>query len=101
MRRIWFRKGSTTMVLIARFSALLAFILFLPCLSAAQAIVFGAAKNINSGLLTKSVAVGDFNRDGIADVAALNFGNGTVSILTGLGNGTFAAQTPATRFSAG
>ena len=39
-----------------------------------------------------SVAVGDFNRDGKPDVAALNMTDGTVSILLGKPDGTFLPQ---------
>jgi hypothetical protein len=38
-----------------------------------------------------SVAVGDFNGDGKADLAAANEFNNTVSVLLGKGDGTFAA----------
>jgi hypothetical protein len=43
-----------------------------------------------------SLAVGDFNGDGIADLAVANVKDNTVSILLGNGNGTFsgAAQSP-------
>jgi len=44
-----------------------------------------------SGLLS-SLAVGDFNRDGKADLAVTDANSSTVSILLGNGNGTF--QTP-------
>jgi hypothetical protein len=38
---------------------------------------------------TSSVAVGDFNRDGISDLAVSNFSSGTLTILMGHGDGTF------------
>jgi len=38
-----------------------------------------------------SVAVGDFNGDGIADVAIANYGSNNVSVLLGNGDGTFRA----------
>jgi hypothetical protein len=36
------------------------------------------------------VAVADFNRDGILDLAVANYGSGTVSILLGNGDGSFS-----------
>jgi len=44
------------------------------------------------------VAVGDFNNDGIPDVVSANYGSNTVSILLGVGNGTFQS---AQNFTAG
>lgn len=38
-----------------------------------------------------SVAVADFNRDGIVDLATSNVGSNNVAILLGLGNGVFGA----------
>src|SRR5262249_45982419 len=38
-----------------------------------------------------SVATGDFNHDGAADLATVNAGNSTVGVLLGNGDGTFAA----------
>jgi hypothetical protein len=38
------------------------------------------------------VAVGDFNRDGLPDLAVPNFSDGTVSVLIGNGDGTFQNQ---------
>jgi hypothetical protein len=40
-----------------------------------------------------SVAVGDFNRDGIADLAVLNSADDSISIILGNGDGTFQPQT--------
>jgi hypothetical protein len=45
-----------------------------------------------------SVAVGDFNGDGIPDLAVANNGDNTVSVLLGNGDGTFQA---AQNFAAG
>jgi ankyrin repeat protein len=41
------------------------------------------------GHLPTSVATGDFNNDGYADLAIANLDSGTVSILTGKGDGSF------------
>jgi hypothetical protein len=48
------------------------------------------------GVNPKSVAVGDFNGDGILDLAVANFGSNSVTILLGNGNGAFtqAANSP-------
>ena len=40
----------------------------------------------------KSIAVGDFDGDGKLDLAAANYNDGTVTILLGNGNGTFASS---------
>jgi hypothetical protein len=45
-----------------------------------------------------SVAVGDFNGDGIQDLAVANAGSNNVTVLLGNGNGTFKAPV---KFSAG
>ncbi|MFB7337742.1 FG-GAP repeat domain-containing protein, partial [Streptomyces adustus] len=40
-----------------------------------------------------SVAVGDFNGDGKPDLVTANYESGSVSVLLGNGDGTFAAKT--------
>jgi len=53
-------------------------------------IIFGAP-------LPTSVAVGDFNGDGKLDLAVTDYGNNTVSIFSGNGDGTFTLKSsPAT-----
>jgi sugar lactone lactonase YvrE len=43
------------------------------------------------GMNFKSLTVGDFNGDGIADIAVGEFWHGSLSVLLGVGDGTFAA----------
>jgi hypothetical protein len=50
---------------------------------------FLPAVSYSVGSGPKSVAVGDFNRDGYLDIATANFGDNTVSVLLGRGDGTF------------
>src|SRR5271157_1999499 len=44
------------------------------------------------GNVPEGIASGDFNGDGIADLAVTNSGDNTVSVLLGNGDGTFNAQ---------
>jgi hypothetical protein len=57
---------------------------------------FQTPVKFTAGLHPQSVAVGDFNRDGIPDLAVVNFGvypnDGNVSILLGDGKGGFTLQ---------
>jgi hypothetical protein len=72
---------------------------FLPSTSAGVAQTVAAAPqngflpavNYNAGSGPFSVAVGDFNGDGKADLAMANSGSSNVSVLLGNGNGTFQA----------
>ena len=52
---------------------------------------FQAAPAFAAGSGPRSVAVGDFNRDGIRDLTVANFDSTTVSVLRGTGNGAFGA----------
>lgn len=54
---------------------------------------FNSAGNMNTGSLPSSAVTGDFNRDGIQDLAIANMGSGTVSLLNGNGSGIFTANT--------
>jgi len=56
------------------------------------------AVNYPAGVTPQSVAVGDFNGDGIPDLAVVNSGANNVSIELGVGDGTFL---PSGTFSAG
>jgi hypothetical protein len=51
-----------------------------------------------AGFSPGSVTTGDFNGDGTIDLVTANFGSDDVSVLLGLGDGTFA---PEQRFAAG
>ncbi len=54
---------------------------------------FTFAPNPSSTTLSNpnAIAVGDFNSDGNQDIAVVNYGNGSVSIFFGHGDGTFTA----------
>ncbi|MEW6733830.1 MAG: SBBP repeat-containing protein [Acidobacteriota bacterium] len=65
-----------------------------PCSTAS----FSEAVSFNSLGDSDSIVVGDFNLDGIPDLAVANYGFGNISILLGNGLGSFSA---ATNFSVG
>jgi hypothetical protein len=52
---------------------------------------FQASLSFDAGSNPVSVAVGDFNRDGVPDLAVANNGSNNVSVLLGTGDGTFQA----------
>jgi hypothetical protein len=52
---------------------------------------FQPARSFAAGTRPSSVAVGDFNGDGVLDLAVANFGSFNVSVLLGNGDGTFQA----------
>ncbi len=52
---------------------------------------FGPAKSFGAGSRPSSVAVGDFNDDGVQDLVVANSGSANVSVLLGMGNGEFAS----------
>jgi hypothetical protein len=56
---------------------------------------FGTATNFDTGDAPSSVAIGDFNGNGILDLAVANIISNSVSILLGNGDGTFG---PANNF---
>ena len=55
---------------------------------------FGMATTFQAGHSPAGIAVGDFNHDGLADVAVTNIESNTVSILLGKGDGTFKTAGP-------
>ena len=52
---------------------------------------YNAYSVLFAGSAPHFVAVGDFNNDGIPDIVSANYGSNTVSILLGVGNGTFGS----------
>ena len=50
---------------------------------------FGVSKSYSTGTIPRSVAIEDFNGDGVADLVAADSGSATVSVLLGKGDGTF------------
>jgi hypothetical protein len=82
--------------LVAEFAFLAFCFLPFPSLQAQSCIApnFASAVNYAVGVIPLTVAVGDLNGDGKADLATANFGsnrNGTISVLLNNGNGTYAA----------
>ncbi|HYE15855.1 MAG TPA: FG-GAP-like repeat-containing protein, partial [Pyrinomonadaceae bacterium] len=63
------------------------------CASTCGGAGFAPASNFDVGDGPLSVAVGDFNRDGRADLATANNGSDDVSVLLGNGAGGFATAT--------
>src|SRR2546426_11009700 len=74
------------LVLIA---ATVVFVSAFPGLALAQAPLFTAPRDFAVGFNPLSVAVGDFNGDLKQDLAVTNYNSNTVSVLLGVGNGTF------------
>ena len=64
----------------------------------AQGVSFIARRDFDAGSFPHSVAVGDFNGDGLQDLAVATSGSDNVSVLLGNGDGTFQA---ARNFGAG
>ena len=62
--------------------------------SVTQTINFAPAVNYATGTFPDSIALGDFNGDGIPDLAVANAFSGNVSILIGHADGTFGPGTP-------
>ncbi|HNG30477.1 MAG TPA: FG-GAP-like repeat-containing protein, partial [Blastocatellia bacterium] len=62
-----------------------------PLMSGCTTPSFGAATNFAVGTAPKSIAVGDFNRDGKPDLATANPNSTNISVLLGNGAGSFGA----------
>ena len=69
--------------------AALLFLSTFPTHAQAQTVSFIARRDFAAGGNPISVAVGDFNGDGILDLAVANSGSNTISVLLGNGDGTF------------
>jgi hypothetical protein len=70
----------------------LAFCMLLPLTPARAQLQFSSPIVYPVGTAPGNVVVADFNGDGNPDLAVLNKGSGTVSILLGKGDGTFESQ---------
>lgn len=53
---------------------------------------FQSAGLFSAGVLPSGAAVGDFDKDGKLDIAVVNNGSNSVTILRGAGNGTFSLK---------
>jgi FG-GAP-like repeat/Divergent InlB B-repeat domain/FG-GAP repeat len=78
--------------------AAVVFAAFQPAGTMAQTVSFGSGTTYPVGTAPFGIATGDFNRDGLLDLAVANSGSATISILLGNGDGTFQ---PAVNTSAG
>jgi hypothetical protein len=66
--------------------------------SATTGLTFLSSKTPATGSHPQSMVVGDFNGDGILDLATANYGSHTVTALLGNGNGTFTAKSTSAVF---
>src|SRR5712692_9857149 len=55
----------------------------------AQGVSFIARRDFDAGTNPYSVVVGDFNGDGVQDLAVVNINSASVSVLLGNGDGSF------------
>ena len=63
-----------------------------PCPFGSGRRLLGGLPAVETGLSPDSVAVGDLNGDGHLDLAVANTDSGTVSVILGRGDGTFAPR---------
>src|SRR3989449_264460 len=88
------QRHGTTMIrqrVLVLIAATVVFVSAFPGLALAQAPLFTAPRDFAVGQNPPSVAVGDFNGDGVPDLAVANYGSTTVSVLQGIGDGNFRA----------
>src|SRR2546428_3308876 len=86
------QRDGTTMIrqrVLVLIAATVVFVSAFPGLALAQAPLFTAPRDFAVGQNPPSVAVGDFNGDNRPDLAVTNYNSNTVSVLLGVGNGTF------------
>jgi len=62
---------------------------------------FEAPNEFAAGDGPRAIAVGDFNSDGIEDLAIANHESATVTVRLGAGDGSFSTQAPGSPFGAG
>ncbi len=60
--------------------------------SSSRSVSYAAPVNHATGSAGRSVATGDFNEDGIADLAGASSASNSITVLLGNGDGTFAIQ---------
>src|SRR2546428_12546167 len=89
-------RNSTRLLLLV--GAALFFSSAFPNPAPAQTVSFVARQDFAAGTYPQSVAVGDFNGDGVQDLATANSGSHDVSVLLGNGGGSFQ---PAQSFTTG
>src|SRR2546428_9438679 len=70
-------------------AAALLVLLVSPASARADAVSMTARRDFPVGSVSINVALGDFNGDGVADLAVANYLAGTVSVLLGNGDGTY------------
>src|SRR5438552_12423556 len=70
-------------------AAALLVVLVSPAPARADAVSMTARRDFPVGSVSINVALGDFNGDGVADLAVANYLAGTVSVLLGNGDGTY------------
>ena len=85
------QRASLRTAALAAFAGLL--LAQMPTLSLAQSVSFVPATNVTVGNQPAGLAVGDFNRDGHADLAVGNELDDDISILFGNGTGAFPTRT--------